>query len=88
VSEGILRSWFTPKEVALLVALEVATANPFFGIFFSWSHEAIVYTRADKAVVLCVVDGLVLFCTGPVDGSGGRGGRWWWWCWRVATLGP
>jgi len=55
---------FTPRDVAVLVALEAVVMNPFLGVFFSFRHETVVFSQADKAVNLCVV----------VSG-GGAGGR-------------
>jgi hypothetical protein len=52
--EAILRGLFSHWQVAALVALETVVLNPFLGVFFSWDHEAVVFTRADKAVNLCV----------------------------------
>jgi hypothetical protein len=59
--EAILRGLFMPREVAVLVALETAVMNPFLGVFFSFRHETVVFSQADKAVNLCVV----------VNGGGG-----------------
>ncbi len=56
---------FTPRDVAVLVALETVVMNPFLGVFFSFRHETVVFSQADKAVNLCVV---------VVVGGGGRGG--------------
>jgi hypothetical protein len=50
--------------VAVLVALEAVVMNPFLGVFFSFRHETVVFSQADKAVNLCVV----------VRGGGGAGG--------------
>jgi hypothetical protein len=50
-----LRGLFTPRDVAVLVALETVVMNPFLGVFFSFRHETVVFSQADKAVNLCVV---------------------------------
>lgn len=50
--EAILRGWLSFSEIVILLALEIVTSNPFLSLFFSWSHEAIVYTQADKAVTM------------------------------------
>ena len=48
----------------MLVALETVVMNPFLGVFFSFRHETVVFSQADKAVNLCVV----------VSGDAGAGG--------------
>jgi hypothetical protein len=53
--EAVIRGLFSGRQVAVLLALETVVMNPFLGVFFSWGHEAIVFTQADKAVNLCVV---------------------------------
>jgi hypothetical protein len=55
---------FTPRDVAVLVALETVVMNPFLGVFFGFRHETVVFSQADKAVNLCVV----------VSGGGAAGG--------------
>jgi hypothetical protein len=54
--------------VAVLVALETLVMNPFLGVFFSFRHETVVFSQADKAVNLCVV------VSGGAVGGGGAVG--------------
>ncbi len=57
-----------PRDVAVLVALETVVMNPFLGVFFSFRHETVVFSQADKAVNLCVI-----FSGGAGAGAGGAG---------------
>ena len=50
--EAILRGWMPVGEFFRLVGLDVATGNTFLSLMFSWSHEQVVFTRADKAFML------------------------------------
>ena len=65
-----MRGLFIPRDVAVLVALETVVMNPFLGVFFSFRHETVVFSQADKAVNLCVV---VVSGGGAGGGCGGRG---------------
>jgi len=50
--EAILRGWMPAGEFFRLVGLDVATGNTFLALVFSWSHEQVVFTQADKAFML------------------------------------
>ena len=50
--EAILRRWTSGRDTAKLVLLELLTGNAVLGMFFHWDHEAVVFGRADKAVIL------------------------------------
>jgi len=50
--EAIFRGWLSFPKVAFIIFLQIVTSNPFLSFFFRWSHQAIVYTQADKAMVL------------------------------------
>ena len=50
--EAIFRGRLSFPKVAFIIFLQIVTSNPFLSFFFRWSHQAIVYTQADKAMVL------------------------------------
>ena len=50
--EAVLRKWISGCAAAKLMLLEVLTSNSVLGLLFHWDHEAVVFGRADKAVVL------------------------------------
>ena len=50
--EAILRTWVGACATVKLMVFEVLTSNAVLGLFFHWDHEAVVFGRADKAVIL------------------------------------
>ena len=50
--EAILRRWVTGAQTVKLLVLEVLTSNAVLGLLFHWDHEAIVFGRADKVMLL------------------------------------
>ena len=50
--EAILRRWLRGLAVPKVLLLEVVTNNPFLGFFFRWGHEAMVFSRSDRAINL------------------------------------
>ena len=50
--EAILRKWVSGTQALKLLVMEVLTSNAVIGLLFCWDHEAIVFGRADKAMVL------------------------------------
>ena len=50
--EAVLRRWLSGANAAKLVVFELLTSNAVLGLLFHWDHEAVVYGRADKAVIL------------------------------------
>ena len=52
--EAIIHGWLTFGAVTRLIFLNAVTLNPFLGIFFRWSHEAVVFTQVTIAVTVCV----------------------------------
>ena len=50
--EAILRGWLTAREVVVLVLLDTLSSNAFVSLFFAWSHEAVVFTKAHQAFIL------------------------------------
>jgi hypothetical protein len=50
--EAILRRWLTARQAMWLLLLDVATRNAFVSLFFTWGHEAIVYTTAHRSFIL------------------------------------
>ena len=50
--EAILRGWLSPGQILALVSLQLLSVNAYLSLFFTWSHEHLVYTAADKAYVL------------------------------------
>ena len=50
--EAVLRRWVSGADSAKLVVVELLTSNAMLGLLFHWEHEAVVFGRADKAVIL------------------------------------
>ena len=50
--EAVLRRWVSGADSAKLVVVELLTSNAVLGLLFHWDHEAVVFGRADKAVIL------------------------------------
>ena len=50
--EAILRKWVSGAQTMKLLGLEVLTSNAILGLLFHWDHEAIVFGRADKSMLL------------------------------------
>ena len=50
--EAILRRDLAPLQVMKLLLLDATTSNAFLSLFFTWSHEAIVFTKAHQAFIL------------------------------------
>ena len=50
--EAVLRRWMSGKDTVKLVVFELLTSNAVLGLLFQWDHEAVVFGRADKAVIL------------------------------------
>ena len=97
--EAILRGSLSAGQVAKMVLLDVTTRSPFLGLFFRWSHEAIVFTAVDKASILYVLflpAMPVFFMAMPVSmpvpmrmpshNGGGRGFGFGLCCWFLAVV--
>ena len=50
--EAIIRGWLQAKEILWLMVLDVVSSNVFLALFFSWSHDSLVFTRSDKSFLL------------------------------------
>ena len=50
--EAILRGHVSAGSSAKMIALQILSVNPFLALFFTWSHEHIVFTQVDKAYIL------------------------------------
>jgi len=50
--EAILRAWLPAGRVMAMVALQVLSVNPYLSPLFTWSHDSVVFTTADKAYML------------------------------------
>ena len=50
--EAVLRRWTGGCNAVKFVLMEVVTSNAVLGLLFHWDHEAVVFGRADKAVIL------------------------------------
>ena len=50
--EAMLRRWISAGQQAKLVLMELLTSNAVLGLLFHWDHEAIVFGRTDKSIIL------------------------------------
>ena len=81
--EAILLGRASASEIARLAALSIATGNAFVGVLFSWAHESMVFSRADKAidaytaVVMTFLSSAFFFetATSSSEGTVGAGGN-------------
>ena len=50
--EAVLRRWVSGSDTAKFVVFDLLTSNAVLGLLFHWEHEAVVFGRADKSVIL------------------------------------
>ena len=53
--EAILRGWLSAKQVAWIMFLDVFASNALISLAFSWGHDHLVFTRADKVRIFAIV---------------------------------
>lgn len=52
--EAILRGAFNIQQVVRLMLLQNFSTNVFVSLFFSWNHDGVIFTLADKMSLLYV----------------------------------
>lgn len=50
--ESILRGWLSARQVVWILFLNAVTSNAVLSLCFTWSHDHMVFTQADKAFIL------------------------------------
>ena len=50
--EALLRRDLTARQAIWMFLLDMSTSNAFLSLFFTWSHEAIVFTKAHQTFIL------------------------------------
>ena len=50
--DAIVRGWMSPGHTTWLILLNIVNSSPYLSMSFSWNHDQIVFTRADKSFLL------------------------------------